>query len=197
MRLNPFYLVVNSSAWIARLAPVGLKLVQLRIKDAALPTLRAEILQAQQLCTTHNVQLIVNDHWQLALESGCDFVHLGQEDLATADVPALRKAGIKLGLSTHSVDELEHALHFDPDYIALGPIYPTALKKMPWAPQGVERLTLWKKLIGARPLVAIGGLSVERAAAAYAAGADSIAVVSDVLSNADPVGRMKTWLAQA
>jgi thiamine-phosphate pyrophosphorylase len=101
---------------------------------------------------------------------------------------------LKLGVSTHSEDELETALAARPDYIALGPVYPTTLKKMPWAPQGVPRVTEWKQRLGAIPLVAIGGLTLERAAPVYAAGADSIAVVSDVLQAANPEARAQEWV---
>ena len=108
MRLDPFYLIVDSAAWIERLVPLGVKLVQLRIKERSLPDIRADIRRAKAVCEAHGCQLIVNDYWQLAIEEGCDFVHLGQEDLAVADLAAIRKAGLKLGLSTH--DSQGHAL---------------------------------------------------------------------------------------
>jgi thiamine-phosphate pyrophosphorylase len=123
-------------------------------------------------------------------------VHLGQEDLAEADVAAIRRAGLTLGLSTHDDTELENALRHDPDYVALGPIYPTTLKTMHFAPQGLDRITLWKRHVGNIPLVAIGGITLEKAPAVFAAGADSIAVVSDVTLNKDPDARVRAWLAQ-
>ena len=126
---------------------------------------------------------------------GCSWVHLGQEDLVDADVKAIRRAGLKLGVSTHDHAELEKGLAVDPDYVALGPIWPTALKKMPWAPQGLDRLGEWKKLIGNRPLVAIGGLTLERALLCLKAGADSAAVVGDIVNNPDPVAQAKAWIA--
>jgi thiamine-phosphate pyrophosphorylase len=128
------------------------------------------------------------------LELDCDFVHLGQTDLDASDVPALRRAGVRIGISTHSHAELDRALSFDPDYVALGPIYPTVLKSMPWAPQGLERITEWKRLVGAKPLVAIGGLTVERLPGVFAAGADSAAVVTDILRHAEPENRTREWL---
>ena len=195
--LHKFYLIVDSSQWLERFLPLGLKLVQLRIKDLPAATLRAEISKAMVLCAAHDCQLIINDHWQLALELGCDFIHLGQEDLATADVDQIRRAGLKLGISTHDANELSYALSLKPDYIALGPVYATQLKKMPWAPQGLEKLARWRHLVGATPLVAIGGMSVERAAGAYCAGADSIAVVTDVLWHEYPEQRLQEWLAIA
>lgn len=193
--LDRFYLIVDSAAWLRRLLPCGVRLVQLRIKAGEEAALRAEIVAARDLCKQAGAQLVVNDHWKLAIDTGCDFVHLGQEDLDTADVAAIRKAGLRLGLSTHDEAELDRALGHDPDYVALGPVYPTILKQMRFAPQGLERVTQWKKHIGKRPLVAIGGMSVERAPGVFAAGADSIAVVTDVLLNKDPEARARQWVA--
>ncbi|UVK54572.1 thiamine phosphate synthase [Mesorhizobium sp. AR02] len=194
MKLDPFYLIVDSAAWIERLVPLGVKLVQLRIKTLDEAGLRAEIRKAKALCAQHHCQLIVNDHWRLAIEEGCDFVHLGQEDLQTADLLAIRAAGLRLGLSTHDHIELETAMAAQPDYIALGPIYPTILKKMKWAPQGVERINEWKRRVAPIPLVAIGGLNPDRLDGAFAAGADSAAVVTDITLNADPQARTREWI---
>ena len=146
-------------------------------------------------CDAAGAQLIVNDYWQAAIESGCDFVHLGQGDLDSADVKAIRNAGIRLGISTHDHAELDRALSYDPDYVALGPIYETLLKEMPWDPQGLDRIGEWKKLIGDRPLVAIGGLTLERALLCLKAGADSAAVVTDIVRAPNPEARAKEWLA--
>ncbi|HKQ82324.1 MAG TPA: thiamine phosphate synthase [Steroidobacteraceae bacterium] len=195
MKLDRFYLIAESARWIERLVPLGVKLVQLRMKDKPLDVVRREIIAAKGICESAGAQLIVNDYWQLAIDEGCSFVHLGQTDLETADVPALRRAGIKLGISTHDHRELDRALAFDPDYVALGPIYPTILKNMPWAPQGLERIAEWKRLIGSKPLVAIGGLTVARLPDVFAAGADSAAVVTDISQHPDPEMRTREWLA--
>ncbi|MGB3815924.1 MAG: thiamine phosphate synthase [Shinella sp.] len=195
MKLDPFYLIVDSAAWIDRLVPVGVRLVQLRIKDLPEDRLRAEIRRAKATCAAHDCQLIVNDYWRIAIEEGCDFVHLGQEDLAEADVEAIRAADMKLGLSTHDAAELETALAAKPDYVALGPVWPTILKKMKWAPQGVERLGDWKARIAPLPLVAIGGLNPDRLPAVFENGADSAAVVTDITLNADPEARTREWIA--
>ena len=195
MKLDRFYLIADSARWIERLVPLGVKLVQLRMKDKPLDVVRREIIAAKGICESAGAQLIVNDYWQLAIDEGCSFVHLGQTDLETADVPALRRAGIKLGISTHDHRELDRALAFDPDYVALGPIYPTILKNMPWAPQGLERIAEWKRLIGSKPLVAIGGLTVARLPDVFAAGADSAAVVTDISQHPDPEMRTREWLA--
>jgi thiamine-phosphate pyrophosphorylase len=195
MKLDPFYLIVDSTDWIARLVPLGVKLVQLRIKERPVPALRAEIRAARVICAAHQCQLIVNDYWQLAIEERCDFVHLGQEDLAVADLGAIRSAGLKLGLSTHDEAELLTALGAEPDYIALGPVYPTILKQMKWAPQGLERLREWKQRIGKLPLVAIGGLNLDRLDGVFVSGASSAAVVTDITLNASPELRTQQWLA--
>ena len=192
--IAPFYLIVDDAAWLERFVPLGLKLVQLRVKDLPEAGLRARIRAARTACGD-DCQLVVNDHWRLAIEEGCDFVHLGQEDLDTADMAAIRRAGLKLGVSTHDEAELARALALDPDYVALGPVYPTILKAMKWAPQGLARVAEWKARVGDIPLVAIGGLTVERAAAVRAAGADSLCVVTDVLRHADPEARLAEWLA--
>ena len=194
-RLDPFYLIVDRASWLPRLLPQGLRLVQLRVKDEPAAVLRAEVSAARALCSAAGAQLIVNDYWQIAIEEGCDFVHLGQEDLDGADLAAIRRRGLRLGVSTHDEDELDRALSVAPDYVALGPVYPTILKAMAWAPQGVSRVTDWKRRVGATPLVAIGGLTPERGRAVLEAGADSAAVVTDVLRHGDPEARAREWVA--
>lgn len=192
--LDPFYLIVDDVRWLERLLPLGVKLVQLRLKDHSESEVRAQVRLASSLCDQLGTQLIVNDYWQIAIEEGCDFVHLGQEDLEKADLRAIRNAGIRLGVSTHSAEELDTALASRPDYVALGPVYPTILKKMPWAPQGLERVREWKKRVGDTPLVAIGGLTVERVPGVLAMGADHVAVVTDISLHADPEARVLQWI---
>jgi thiamine-phosphate pyrophosphorylase len=194
MKLDRFYPIFDNTVWLERLLPLGIKLVQLRIKDKSEAETRAEIIKGKQLCAQYGTQLIVNDFWQIAIEEQCDFIHLGQEDLGIADVKAIRTAGIKIGLSTHDNDELERALSYAPEYLALGPVYPTILKKMKWTEQGLDKVTEWKKRMGKTPLVAIGGMSVERAQGAFDAGADSVAAVTDITLNKDPEARIKQWI---
>jgi thiamine-phosphate pyrophosphorylase len=188
-----FYPVVDSVAWVARLAALGVGTIQLRAKD--LPHAQAVAIVREALAAAgSSTKLVVNDHWRAAIDAGAAHLHLGQEDLAEADIAAIRRAGLTLGLSTHDDVELDNALHHRPDYVALGPIYPTTLKVMRFAPQGLDRITLWKRRVGKIPLVAIGGITLERAPAVYAAGADSIAVVSDVTLNKSPDIRVRAWL---
>ena len=194
MRLDPFYLIVDDADWIERLVPLGVKLVQLRMKDVPDTVIRAHIRRSKEVCAAHGCQLIVNDYWQLAIEEGCDFIHLGQEDLAAADLAEIRKSRLKLGISTHDGEELSTALAAKPDYVALGPVYPTILKKMKWAPQGLERIRTWKDQVAPLPLVAIGGLNPERLEGVFEHGADSAAVVTDITRNADPEARTREWI---
>lgn len=192
--LHRFYPIVPDAAWAARIVPLGVKTLQLRSKDVEGEALRRQIAESLEVCARHGCQLIVNDYWRLAIELGADYIHLGQEDLAEADLEAIRAADIKLGISTHTHEELEIALAARPDYVALGPIYETTLKAMRYPPQGLARIGEWKGLIGC-PLVAIGGITLERAPAVFAAGADSIAVVTDIIGHPDPEARVEAWLA--
>jgi len=195
--LDIFYPIVPNLAWLERIVPLGVRTVQLRLKDAAAEVVRREIAAGVEFCARHGCQLIVNDYWREALAIGADFVHLGQEDLADADVATLQAKGVRLGISTHSPEELAVALAAQPDYVALGPIYETKLKAMKWAPQGLDRIAEWKRRVAGLPLVAIGGLTPERADAVVAAGAGSIAVITDFLTHPDPEARVREWLAWA
>ncbi|WP_170335716.1 thiamine phosphate synthase [Ruegeria arenilitoris] len=194
MTLDRFYPIFDHSDWLRRMLPLGVKLVQLRIKDQPDDVVRHEIEVSQALCREHGAVLVVNDYWQAAIEVGCDWIHLGQEDLDDADLKAIRKAGLKLGVSTHDDDELERVLVMGPDYVALGPVYPTILKKMKWHQQGLPRVTEWKARVGDIPLVGIGGMSVERARGVFEAGADIVSVVTDITLNDDPEGRVREWI---
>src|SRR5258708_1039956 len=160
-----FYPVVDSVAWVARLALLGVGTIQLRAKNLN----DADALQ------------IVSDPLEAIKATG-------------ADLTAIREAKLTLGIPTHDDEELATALRAKPDYIALGPIFPTTLKSMRFAPQGIPKITEWKKRIGDIPLVAIGGIKLEHASEIFAAGADSIAVVSAVTQNEDPHARVRAWL---
>jgi thiamine-phosphate pyrophosphorylase len=191
-----FYPVVHSVAWVARLALLGVGTIQLRAKDLNDSDALQMVADALEVIKGTSAKLVVNDYWRAAVVAGAKHLHLGQEDLAEADLKAIRDAGLTLGISTHDDAELETALRAEPDYIALGPIFPTTLKSMRFKPQGIPKITEWKKRIGDIPLVAIGGIKLEQAAEIFAAGADSIAVVSDITQNADPDARVRAWLGQ-
>ncbi|ETC99779.1 MULTISPECIES: thiamine phosphate synthase [Asaia] len=192
---SPIYPVVDHPRWVERLGAAGARFIQLRLKDLDPEILRAQVIEAQEAATRHNVRLVLNDYWQLAIELGIDYIHIGQEDLDTADLDQIRAARIAFGISTHSHEELQRALSVSPDYVALGPIWETKLKKMIWGPQGVEKLREWRKIVGPdMPLVAIGGITLERAPSCIDAGADSVAAVSDFIASPDPEGQVKHWL---
>ena len=195
MTLDPFYPIVDSADWAKRLVGVGARLIQLRVKDRDEAAVAAEAAAALAICRVAGATLVVNDFWRVAINVGAPWVHLGQGDLDGADLDAVRRAGIKLGVSTHDDAELARALALAPDYVALGPIYPTRLKAMAVAPQGLGRIAEWKRRVGAAPLVAIGGLDVARAQACLAAGADVVSVVTDITLNPDPEARAREWLA--
>jgi thiamine-phosphate pyrophosphorylase len=189
-----FYPVVDSLSWVARLTRLGVGTIQLRAKNLDDEEALTIVKEALALIKGTRTRLVVNDYWRAAIEAKAHDLHLGQEDLADADLKAIRAAGLTLGISTHDDEELAIALSAKPDYVALGPIFPTTLKSMRFAPQGIPKISAWKKRIGNIPLVAIGGIKFEQAAEIFSAGADSIAVVSDITQNADPDARVQQWL---
>jgi thiamine-phosphate pyrophosphorylase len=189
-----FYPVVDSVAWVARLTKLGVGTIQLRAKNLGDADALSIVREGLAVTRGTPTKLVVNDYWRAAIEADAKHLHLGQEDLADADLAAIRKAGLTLGVSTHDDEELATALKAKPDYVALGPIFFTTLKSMRFEPQGIPKITEWKKRVGTIPLVAIGGIKFEHAADIFAAGADSIAVVSDVTQNADPDARVRQWL---
>lgn len=190
-----FYPVLPDVNWIERLAPHGIKVVQLRLKDAEPAEIDRQILASLEVTKRYNIQLIVNDYWQAAIRLGADYIHLGQEDLEAADLKEIKTNNIKLGVSTHSLEELDIALKAEPDYIALGPVYETILKKMKWAPQGLDNVRLWRTKTEL-PLIAIGGITPKRAPLVLDAGADSVAVVTDLVTAEDPEVQTRLWVEQ-
>ena len=194
VKLDPFYPIVPDTAWLARLLPHGIRLVQLRVKDQPAGAIRTEVRTAMSLCAAYGCELVINDYWREALDAGASFVHLGQDDLAAADLSAIRAAKVRIGVSTHSLQELDKALAAGADYVALGPIYATTLKAMPWSPQGLPRIAEWRARIDC-PLVAIGGITLGRAPLVLAAGADSVAVITDIVTNQQPEAQAENWIA--
>lgn len=191
--IDVFYPIFPDSDWIERVVPLGIRTVQLRLKDADETELRRQIVHARDVCRAHSCQLIVNDYWQAALELSCDYIHLGQEDLAVADIQAIKRAGVRLGVSTHSEEELEIALSVSPDYVALGPIYDEAQSDEVVA-AGARQIGRWKKRVGDVSLVAIGGITPDRAPGVLNAGADSVAVITDFITAPHPIERISQWL---
>ncbi len=179
------YAVVDSAAWVQRVLAAGVRTVQLRIKDPAHPALRSEIRVSIEAARSAGAQLFINDHWQLAIEEGAYGVHLGQEDLAGADLPAIARAGLRLGISTHSFWEVCRAWTLQPSYIACGPIHPTQAKAMPWVAQGHDNLAYWCALLPL-PVVAIAGMDAPRATQAMQCGAAGVAVISAITGAESP-----------
>src|SRR6186713_1464901 len=161
---DKFYPVVHNVAWVTRLALLGAGTIQLRAKDLNDSEALQIVTDALEAIKGTDAKLVVNDYWRAAIVAGAKHLHLGQEDLADADLGEIRKAGLTLGISTHDDGELATALAAKPDYIALGPIFPTTLKSMRFAPQGIPKITEWKKRVGDIPLVAIGGIKFEQSA---------------------------------
>ena len=179
------YAVVDSAAWVRRVLAAGIRTVQLRIKDPAEPTPAAQIAESVAIAhATPGAQLFINDHWQLALQHGAYGVHLGQEDLDDVDLGALRNAGVRLGLSTHSYWEVARAWALRPSYIACGPIFATQSKDMPWIPQGLDNLRYWANVLPL-PVVGIAGIDASNVADVAATGAASAAVISAIAKAPD------------
>ncbi len=170
------YPVVDTAVWVERLLALGVTTIQLRTKTLTGDALEAEILQAVALGRQYQARVFINDHWQLAIKHGAYGVHLGQEDLNTADVLAIAAAGLRLGISTHCYYEVARAHALQPSYIACGPIYETTIKQMPFRPQGLEALRRWRRTLS-YPLVAIGGIDASHAAAVKATGVDAVALI--------------------
>lgn len=184
-----FYTVVPDTAWVRRILDWGVRTLQLRFKtaDHTPEEIEREVNAAVEAGRrVPGAQVFINDHWQFALAAGAYGVHLGQEDLDSADLDALRKAGVRLGLSSHTPAEMQRAKALQPSYLAIGPVYPTTLKVMPYEPVGLARLKMWAAQAAPCPVVAIGGISLERIAGVMACGVDGLAVVSAVTLAADP-----------
>ncbi|WP_263064324.1 thiamine phosphate synthase [Dickeya dadantii] len=180
------YPVVDSVEWIERLLGAGVHTLQLRIKDQPADQAEPDIIRAIALGRQYQARLFINDYWQLAVKHQAYGVHLGQEDLDTADLDAIRAAGLRLGVSTHDDAELARAVAIKPSYIALGHIFPTQTKAMPSAPQGVVELARHIRALDGRfPTVAIGGISIDRVPTVLGTGVGSIAVVSAITQAAD------------
>ena len=184
-----FYTVVPDTAWVRRILDWGVRTLQLRFKtaDHTPEEIEREVNAAVEAGRrVPGAQVFINDHWQFALAAGAYGVHLGQEDLDSADLDALRKAGVRLGLSSHTPAEMQRAKALQPSYLAIGPVYPTTLKVMPYEPVGLARLKAWAAQAAPCPVVAIGGISLERLPGVMACGVDGLAVVSAVTLAADP-----------
>ncbi|MEX0615949.1 MAG: thiamine phosphate synthase [Methylophaga sp.] len=175
------YPVVDSVAWLDKCFAEGIRTIQLRLKTDDKQLAQTEINKAVAIAGQYpDSRLFINDHWQQAIDAGAYGVHLGQEDLYQADLRAIADAGLRLGISTHCYWELARALTIAPSYIALGPVYATDSKQMPWQPQGHDKVIEWLQILGDTPLVAIGGIDVSRARSLKKTGVGSVAMISAI-----------------
>jgi thiamine-phosphate pyrophosphorylase len=180
------YAVLPDAAWVARMARAGVPTLQLRFKSDDPAAISLEVQAAVQAVQGTDALLFINDHWQAAIAAGAYGVHLGQEDLGTADLGAIRQAGLRLGLSTHGYAEMCLADAHAPSYIAMGAVFPTTLKRMSTAAQGTGRLHAYAQLLREYPLVAIGGIDLARLPEVMASGVGSVAVVRALVAASDP-----------
>ncbi|HYF98443.1 MAG TPA: thiamine phosphate synthase [Coxiellaceae bacterium] len=187
------YPVVDSVEWLKKLLPLGVSTIQLRIKNKDLPELEEAIKEGVELAQHYQARLFINDYWELAIKHGAYGVHLGQEDLVIADIDKIYQAGLRLGVSTHSADEINNALNVDPSYLAFGPIYPTTSKVMPFSPQGLQRLQTWCQSL-TYPVVAIGGINEDRMNEVLATGVNGVAMISAITQAEDPIAMTQQLL---
>jgi thiamine-phosphate diphosphorylase len=187
------YPIVDHAEWVEKLLTWGIRTIQLRIKDQPIDIITENIINSINIAKKYDAQLFINDYWQLAIQYGAFGVHLGQEDIVDANVVAIKKAGLRLGVSTHSDVEIKKALDYQPSYIAFGPIYHTNTKQMPYSPQGLERLKAccqWSKV----PVVAIGGINRSRVKGILTTGVDGVAILSAIVASAEPAAEVKALL---
>lgn len=187
------YPIVNRALWLEKLLPLGITTIQLRIKDLHQNELENEIKESIAIAKYYSARLFINDYWQLAIEHHAYGVHLGQEDLNDANITLLHQAGLRLGISTHSDEEVDRALKIKPSYIAFGPVYPTTSKKMIFGPQGIEQLKFRVQTLN-YPVVAIGGINRERIFDVLATGVDGIALISAITQAHDPIASAQDLL---
>lgn len=188
------YPVVSSLDELKMLLPLGINIIQLRIKDVQGDELKLVIKAAIKLSKQYNVSLFINDYWQLAIEFNAYGVHLGQEDLQTADLKAIARAGLRLGLSSHCYHEVARAYTINPSYIAFGPVFETSSKTMPWIVQGIKGLRYWRTLLKGRVLVAIGGINRQRYVPVKNCAVEGIAMISAITAQTDPVEACNAFL---
>ncbi len=180
------YAVLPNAQWVSRMAQAGVPTVQLRFKSDDKAAVLKEIAASVAAVQGTNTLLFINDHWEEAIAAGAYGVHLGQEDMQEASLEKIRSAGLRLGLSTHGYAEMLLADRHSPSYIALGAVFPTTLKRMVTAPQGLGRLECYAHLMQSYPLVAIGGIDLDRLPTVLKTGVGSVAVVRAITESESP-----------
>ena len=186
------YPVVDRAYKLTALYDAGVTTTQLRVKDMAGDSLENEIKEAIRISSEYNARLFINDFWLLAIKHGAYGVHLGQEDIQDADIRAIHRNGLRLGISTHTTAEIEIALGFEPSYLAIGPIYETTSKEMVYDPVGLEDLKRWSKGVN-YPIVAIGGINLSNIEEVVKTGsANGVAMIQGVQEEDGEISRFKT-----
>ena len=189
------YPVVDSSSWLEKLIPQGVQCIQLRIKNSSGKVLEEEIKRSVYLAKKYGITLFINDYWELAIRFGAEGIHLGQEDLLDADIAKIHQAGLFLGVSTHCYYEVARAHALSPSYIACGPIYHTTSKIMPFQPQGIQQLQRWRRTLH-YPLVAIGGINLERLPEVLQSGVEGVSLISAITKADNPITATQQFLTQ-
>jgi len=175
------------------LADAGVQLMQLRDKHSPARRVYEQVRELAMVLPS-NVRLIVNDRPDIAAMSGAQGVHVGQNDLPVEEARKICRPPRWVGVSTHSLEQVREADRTSADYIAIGPIFPTGTKENPDPVVGVDFLRAVRQMTR-KPLVAIGGITVESAAAVFCAGADALAVIRDLVGAADPGARVREYMA--
>jgi thiamine-phosphate pyrophosphorylase len=180
---------------VRRMVSGGASFIQLRDKSAPAGEFYNSVVEVMSFIRERDVKVIVNDRVDIALAADADGVHLGQDDLPASEARRILGTDAIIGISTHSLEQFRAALDQPVDYIAIGPIFATNTKKDHDPVVGLDMLTLVKSIAGRMPIVAIGGINRSNAPSVLHAGADSAAVISDVLSSADEIdSRVRQFL---
>jgi thiamine-phosphate pyrophosphorylase len=194
--IDPTLLAISELDLAEALAGSGVELIQYRNKTASSRQFFEISRQLSSVLGPRGIRFIVNDRADIAMLAGAGGVHVGQEDLGVEDARAICGPDRWVGVSTHTLEQLAAADRTSADYIAFGPIFSTATKKNPDPVVGTELLRKARQMTK-KPLVAIGGITLQRAAEVYRAGADSLAVIRDLICAPNPGARAREYLAVA
>ncbi|MGN7661307.1 MAG: thiamine phosphate synthase [Anaplasma sp.] len=190
------YPIIPDDHWFEYALRCGVRTIQLRAKAVPIEEIKRMVQRCASLSLEHGVRLIVNDHWDLALEYGAYGVHLGQEDMRAADLEKILGSGVRLGLSTHCYHELAHACFYHPSYVALGPVFHTTSKDMKFEPQGLQLLKQWVEHTR-HAVVAVGGINASNIDSVVGCGVKGVAIISAITGSANPENMIRCLLEAA
>lgn len=194
--LDPEQVQVSLPEMASRLAASGVALVQLRDKKSSAARVLARARELKAVLAPLGVRFLLNDRPDIAAIADCAGVHVGQDDLLPEDARRIVGPSRWVGVSTHTLDQLRVAAATSADYIAIGPVFPTSTKENPDPVVGLDFIRAARRLTG-KPLVAIGGITLETAGEVFRAGADSVAVIRDIVAAQDPAERARAYLTVA